>query len=254
MLPRTIALSCLMLLTACGKEAPTKPEASPTKAAEAPGKLPTKRLPPNDPHAAPSPSEDAETPLLMSAPGTFDVTVEGRLSHYRRIPVGQNRAVALPDDNVARVSVAGALNDEGFPNIRITLEDFRPDQATYPATLSSKATEGPRVSVRYQFTEKRLYKTDHDKGAEVEVKVDGYEGKTIRGSFKGKVAPTAAGLGDPIAVSGEFSVELALRNVEPGPAPAGGEGAGAASPPGEGSATPEGSKPPAGAAQPGEPL
>ncbi|MEM9458252.1 MAG: hypothetical protein AAGF11_29015 [Myxococcota bacterium] len=220
MLLRTIALTSLILLTACDKPAPADAAAAPpAKAAKPPGSLPTKRLPPDDPHAAPPPGETTEVPLL-SAPGTFDVTVEGRLSHYARIPRGQNRALVIPDKKVARVSIAGALSDDGWPNVRIILENFRPDEAKYPVTLSSTAKKGPRASVRYYLSEKQVYRVDHEKNAKAEVTLEAYEGKTLRGSFTSTLAPTAAGLGKPLPVSGKFSVELVLSGVEPGPTPA----------------------------------
>lgn len=217
MSPRTIALACLMLMTACGKQADADQKA-PTKAAKkAPGSLPKTAVLPNSPHAAVKADVTNEAPVLVSAPGTFDLTVDGKQEHYKRIPRGQNRAVALPDQKVARVSIAGALSDEGWPNIRITLEHFRPDEAEYPQTFSSATKGEVEISARYQVSENRVYQIDHDKGADLEVTLDRYEGKNLSGSFSGKLAPTAAGLGDPIEVSGKFTVELGLRNVEPGP-------------------------------------
>ncbi|MCA9712311.1 MAG: hypothetical protein KDK70_41125, partial [Myxococcales bacterium] len=162
---RTLAFSCLLLLVACGKQAEAnKADPKAAKASEPPGSLPTKRLPPNDPHAAPEPGEEPEAPLVASASGTFDFTVGDRLMHLRRIPPGQNRAVVIPDGNVARVTVAGALDESGWPNVRLTLEGFRPDQASYPTTLSTKKV-GRGVSLRYQISEKSFYHVDQAEGA-----------------------------------------------------------------------------------------
>ncbi len=225
---RTLVLSSVLLLPACGKGSAdsAKADAKATKAApaKAPGSMPKNRLPPGDPHAAPPPGEKespTKPPLMESAPGSFDLTVDGTLTHYQRIPTGQNRAVALDGAGVSRVTIAAAESDEGWPHIRLVLDGFRPDQAKYPLTVSSTAEDGPKVTLRYQVGERRIYQLDHDKGADVEITLEAFEGPTLRGSFEGSLAPTAAGLGDPVTVQGKFSIELGLRNVEPGPMPAG---------------------------------
>lgn len=248
---RTLALSSVLLLPACGKGSAdsAKAEAKATKAAPAkaaPGSMPKNRLPPGDPHAAPPPGEKempTKPPLMESASGSFDLTVDGALAHYQRIPTGQNRAVALDGAGVSRMTIAAAESDEGWPHIRLVLDGFRPDQAEYPLTLSSTAEDGPKVTLRYQVGERRIYQIDHDKGADVEITLDAFEGATIRGSFEGTLAPTAAGLGNPLPVKGKFSVELGLRNVERGPMPTGAQKA----PTGEKAGAPEaGAEPTAG--------
>jgi hypothetical protein len=223
---RSIVLSSV-LLAACNPDAPTQPKAAPAEAApveagKAPGSLPSKRLPPGDPHAEPPPGEE---PLVMgvvpAATGTFDVELGGKLVHYPRLPRGQNRAIALPDGRVGRVSLGAAEGDAGLPQVRIIIEGLRPDQAQYPVTIGAAAKHaktGPSLSMRYEVHEHRVYEIDPAKGAEMQVTLEGFEGATLRGRFEGKLAPTAAGLGDPIAISGKFAVELGLQGVQPGPA------------------------------------
>lgn len=220
---RSIAL-CSVLLAACTPDAPkdAPKDAAPVAAAEAtpakpPGSVPPNVLPPGDPHATPAPGdEDQEVPMAPSAPGSFDVTIEGKLVHFLRLPMAQNRAVVLPEEGVTRVSIGAAESEKDGPSFRILIEGLRPDQIEYPLTIP---TDPYTLSVRYAVNDKRIYVINPDKGAAIQLTLEGYEGKTLRGRFEGKLAPTAAGLGDPIPVSGAFAVDLGLRGVEPGTAP-----------------------------------
>jgi len=229
---RTIVLSSV-LLAACTQDAPppTKPAAPETAPAKAPGSLAEKRLPPDDPHAEPPPGEEPpEMSIVPSAAGTIEATIDGKPVHFVRLPPGQNRAVTLPGEGVGRVSIAGSEEDVGLPHLRLIIEGLRPDQAQYPVTIAAKPNEtakGPSVSVRYEVNEHRIYVIDLAKGADVQVTLDGWEGTTLRGRFDGKLAPTAAGLGAPITITGKFEVTLGLNGVQPG-AGAAAAGAGAA--------------------------
>lgn len=220
---RTIVVSAV-LLVACNPDAPPPkkdavPEAAP--AAKPPGSLPEKRLPPGDPHAEPPPGEDEESieNVVPSAVGTLDAMIEGKPAHFVRLPPGQNRAVALPDGGIGRVSIAGSEDDTGLPHLRLIIEGVRPDQAQYPITIGSrgKVEKGPHVSVRYEVNEHRVYVVDPAKGAEVQVTLEAWEGNTLRGRFEGKLAPTAAGLGAPIPITGKFAVQLGLQGIDPAP-------------------------------------
>jgi hypothetical protein len=227
---RTIVLSCV-LLVACNPDAPASAKAAPVEAAPAKASesVAPKRLPPDDPHALPPPGEkEPPPPIPASAAGTFDATIDGKPAHFMRLPRGQNRAVAVPDKGVARVSLAASEDDSGLPHLRLLLEGVRPDQVQYPLTISGKpkdtegkegTKEGPSLTVRYQINDKRLYVIDPAKDANVEVTLEAFEGSTLRGRFSGKLAPTAAGLGAPIPISGKFAVELGLQGVQPGPQP-----------------------------------
>ena len=218
---RTIVLSSL-LLAACSPDAPPQtkaaaPEAAPEDA-KPPGSLKEKRLPAGDPHGEPPPGEDVPAQeALTSARGTLDVMIEGKPAHFVRLPPGQNRAIAMPGDAVGRVSIAGSEEATGLPHLRLIIEGVRPDQAQYPITIRSKVEKGPHVSIRYEVNENRIYVIDPAKGAEAEVTLEGWEGTTLRGRFSGKLAPTAAGLGAPIPITGKFAVELGLQGIEPGP-------------------------------------
>lgn len=249
MMLRSIVVSSV-LLAACSPDAPaqTKAGASEAAPAKAPGTLPAKRLPPGDPHAEPPPGEDPPVMDVMpAAKGTFDVTLEGKLVHYQRLARGQNRAIVLPDGKIGRVLVAASETDAGLPNLRITIEGLRPDEAQYPLTIGrapaagdaktdEKKTDdaktddaktgdaktdekkaGPSLSVRYEVNEHRIYVIDPAKGADIQLTLEAFEGSTLRGHFEGKLAPTAAGLGGPIPISGKFAVELGLQGVKPGP-------------------------------------
>jgi hypothetical protein len=227
-------VSFTLLLAACNPDAPaqTKPAAPETApaATKAPGSLAQKRLPADDPHATPPPGEDPPAmDTLPSTKGTLDAMIDGKPAHFVRLPPGQNRAVTLPDGGVGRVSIAGSEGEAGLPHLRLIIEGLRPDQAQYPVTIGStteKPAKGPRLSMRYEVNEQRVYVTDPAKGAEVQVTLDGWEGTTLRGRFEGKLAPTAAGLGAPIPITGKFTMELGVKDIEPGPAapapPAGG--------------------------------
>ncbi|MCX4240364.1 hypothetical protein [Paraliomyxa miuraensis] len=225
---RSIML-CSALLAACTQDAPKAANAGGPANAEAtpakpPGSVPSTARPPNDPHAAPAPGdEDEKGPMVPSASGSFDVTLEGKLVHFLRLPVAQNRAVAIPETGVTRLSIGALEGEEGGPGFRILVEGLRPDQIEYPLTIptpgATAKTNGPyTMTMRYEVHERRVYVLDPDKGATVDLTLESYEGKTLRGRFEGKLAPTAAGLGDPIPVSGKFAVELFLRGVEPGAA------------------------------------
>lgn len=217
-----------VLLAACSSQdasAPAQTKAAPAAApakAKPPGSLEEKRLPAGDPHAAPLPGE--EEPLgdaMPSAEGKLDAMIDGKPAHFIRLAPGQNRAIVLPGDGVGRVSIGGSEEDTGLPHLRLIVEGVRPDQLAYPITIGPKpkdaaAAKGPWVSIRYEVNENRVYVIDPEKGAEAKVTLEAWEGNTLRGRFEGKLAPTAAALGGPIAVSGTFAVALGLQGVEPG--------------------------------------
>lgn len=224
---RSIVL-CSVLLAACNPDAPaqSKADAAPAEAAPAakvPGTLPAKRLPPGDPHAEPPPGEDPPAPadVVPAAKGTFDVTRDGKVAHFARLAPGQNRAIVLPNDQIGRVSLGASETDEGLPHMRIIIDGLRPDQVQYPITIDSKpekdAKPGPSLTMRYELSELRVYVIDPAKGADMQVTLEAFEGTTLRGRFEGKLAPTAAGLGEPIPLAGKFAVELGLQGVQPGP-------------------------------------
>jgi hypothetical protein len=240
MMLRSIVVSAV-LLAACNPDAPPPAKAAPAEAApaKAPGTLPAKRLPPGDPHAEPPPGEDPPVRDVMpTAKGTFDVTLEGKLVHYLSLPRGWNRAIALPEGKIGRVMLGASESDAGLPSLRITIEGLRPDEAQYPLTIGrepaaddakaddakageakpGEAKPGPSLSVRYEVNEHRIYVLDPAKGADVQLTLEAFEGSTLRGHFKGKLAPTAAGLGAPIPISGTLAIELGLQGVKPGPA------------------------------------
>ncbi len=252
---RSIAL-LTVLLAACNQGTPAPSPADPP--AKAPGAMADKRLPPDDPHAEPPPGQkppEPEVGVMLSTKGTFDVELDGKVVHYLRIPPGQNRAIALPD-GTGRVSLGASETESGLPHLRILIEGLRLDQVTLPLTVGQRpadaakpdATEpaepdaarpdaakpdaakpdatkpAPQLSMRYEVNEHRIYVLDPAKGADVQVTLEAFEGKTLRGRFEGKLAPTAAGLGSPIPISGSFAIELGLSGVEPGASaqPAGG--------------------------------
>lgn len=207
---RPIALA-LLLTSACSKEAPPAPK--PEAAAQAPA--PKAVTPPTDPHAIAKAQDDKPPPPpLDPTVGTFDATIDGAMTHFLRLPRGQNRAVAVADAGIARVSIAAAEGHEGWPHFRIVLEGLKLDAVELPLTLPSDAMKDVEVSVRYQVNDNRIYT---EEGAEMKVTLDSFTGSVLRGSFEGALAPTKAGLGDPIPVSGKFEVELGLRGVSPGP-------------------------------------
>jgi len=120
------------------------------------------------------------------------------------------------------VSLGASETDEGLPHVRILIEGLRLDQAKYPVTIDSKAAaegKGPKLTMRYEVNDNRIYVIDPPKGAEMQLTLEAFEGTTLRGKFDGKLAPTAAGLGGPIPFSGKFTIELGLQGIEPGPAP-----------------------------------
>jgi hypothetical protein len=178
---------------------------------------------------------------MPTARGTFDLERDGKVVHFARLSPGQNRAIVLPDGKTGRVSIGASESTEGHPHMRIIIDGFRPDQAQYPITIDSKAAKpetdtkaaapkktepdaaakpSPELTVRYEVSDLRVYVLDAAKGADMQVTLEAFEGSTLRGRFEGKLAPTAAGLGDPIPVSGKFSIELGLQGVAPGPTPA----------------------------------
>lgn len=215
--------------SACSPDAPapTKPATAEAKAPELDTKVDTKTppMPIDDPHVLPAPGKDPKPPpIVASAAGKFDVVVEGQAAHLMRLPPGQNRAVWVPETGLARVSLAASDPDTGMPHLRLLIEGVRPDQAQYPVkitgrTKDTKDAATPSLTVRYQVSDKRLYVIDPAKEANIELTLEGYEGSTLRGRFSGALAPTAAGLGAPIPISGEFAVELGLQGVKPSPSP-----------------------------------
>ncbi len=227
---RTLTLCFSLLPAACTKDGagdPASAKAAPTKAPAHVVQVqdpPAKAAAP-DPHAMVKAREDEGTPLpplLASAPGAFDMKIGDTLTHFGRLPAGQNRAVAIDGRKIARTSIAAAETEAGWPHMRITLENLRPDRVTYPLVVPSKDHDAITVSARYQVNENRIYTGGLDPAAPFTVTLESYEGPVITGHFEGTLTPTKAGLGDPLTVSGKFEVELGLRNVEPGaPAPDG---------------------------------
>lgn len=223
---RTIVVACLPLaaLAACSPDAPppAKPSTEATPApASAAGPVKRERLAVDDPHALPLPGEDVSKPppIVSSAAGKLEVMIEGQPAHLMRLPPGQNRAVWVAGSGLARVSLAASEPDTGLPHLRFLVEGVRIDQTSYPVTIRGRAKDGPigepSLTVRYQVSDKRLYVLDPAKDADVALTLEGFEGSTLHGRFEGKLAPTAAGLGDPIPISGKFSVELGLQGIEP---------------------------------------
>lgn len=213
---RPIALA-LLLTSACSKEAP--PDPRPESGAQAPAAPKAAVTPPTDPHAiAKARDDDPPPPPLDPTVGTFDATIDGAMTHFLRLPRGQNRAVAVADAGIARVSIAAAEGHEGWPHFRIVLDGLKLDAVELPLTLPSDAMKDVEVSVRYQVNENRIYT---EEGAKMQVTLDSFAGSVLRGSFEGALAPTKSGLGDPIPVSGKFEVELGLRGISPGPNPDG---------------------------------
>lgn len=223
-------LSSLVLGAACTPDAPPKSaavEGAPPPGASAVKTVERDHLPIDDPHALPTPGSEGSksAPLEPSAKGTFDVMIDGQAAHLMSLPRGQNRAVWVPEPELARVSLAAADPGTGLPHLRLLIEGVRPDQAQYPVTITAraksdaksdaKAPKAPSLTIRYKVTEQRVYVIDTAKDANVELTLEGFEGSTLRGRFAGKLAPTAAGLGAPISISGEFAVELGLQGVEP---------------------------------------
>ncbi|MEX1363834.1 MAG: hypothetical protein AB1Z98_11950 [Nannocystaceae bacterium] len=215
---RPIAL-VLLLSSACSKDTSSEPKPSPApKAAAA---TPPPVTPPHDPHAiAKAMDEQPPPPQLDNSAGSFDLTIDGKLTHMLRIPRGQNRAVSLPDSGVARVSIAAAEGHQGWPHLRIVLEGLKLDAVTLPLTLPSdaKGLRDIEVSAQYKVNDNRIYT---EEGAALSVTLESFVGSTLEGRFEGTLAPTNAGLGDPVAVSGRFDIELGLRGITPGPQPDG---------------------------------
>ncbi|MCH9687954.1 MAG: hypothetical protein K0V04_41375 [Deltaproteobacteria bacterium] len=218
---RPLALCVLLSLVACGKDAPGG--ASPGSAKAKPAKaavVPAKKAAPN-PHAAVVARESDQPlpPLVASAPGKFDLTIDGVLSHYERLPPGQNRSIALTDRDIARVTIAAAETETGTPHMRLTLENLRPDQLQYPVTLSGETKpdgDHPKtVSARYQVNDNRVYVNKPGDGPPFSVTLLGYEDAKLSGTFEGTVEATKAGAGAPLSISGVFEVKLGLRNVAP---------------------------------------
>ncbi|MEM7154424.1 MAG: hypothetical protein AAF799_16375 [Myxococcota bacterium] len=218
---RTIALASAALCVSCnGSSASSADEAAKAKPAPAATAKPRPKTPTNDPHAiAKAMDAKPEVPLPPTV-GTFDATIDGEFTHFLRMPRGQNRAVAIPDHGVARVSVGAAVGHEGWPHIRLTFENLFLDAAEFPVTLPSKDKGLADVSlkVRYQVSEQRVYAGD---ASTMKVTLESWVGTTLSGTFEGTLTPTAAGLGDPIPVSGKFETSLGLRGVRPGPSPDG---------------------------------
>lgn len=218
---RTIVLASAALSLSCnGSSGKSSDEAAKAEPAPAAAAKPRPRTPANDPHAmAKARDEKAEVPLPPTV-GTFDATIDGTYTHFLRMPRGQNRAIAIPDHGVARVSVGAAVGHEGWPHIRFTFENLFLDAVDFPVTLPSKDEKLDDVSlkVRYQVSEQRIYTDD---GSNMKVTLTSWVGTTLSGTFEGTLAPTAAGLGDSIPISGKFETNLGLRGVQPAPGPDG---------------------------------
>lgn len=215
-----VAIATLCVL-GCGKDstpaASTDAKVTPPVVAK-----PKARTPPNDPHAIAKANDNAPAPPPMDASrGTFDATIAGKPTHLLRIPPAQNRAIAFPDKGLSRVSIAAAEGHEGWPHLRLILEGLMLDDVQYPITIPSDAAaaKGVTATLRYQVNENRIYTSAALEEMDLSVTLDSLVGNRLSGSFTGMVAPSAAGIGGPIPITAEFSIEMGLRGVKPGPTP-----------------------------------
>ncbi|MBC8074245.1 MAG: hypothetical protein IAG13_38350, partial [Deltaproteobacteria bacterium] len=163
-----------------------------------------------------------EAVRTVAAEGSMSAAVDGVATTFTFLPFGSNVAAWSEHSGVARVVIAGAPTDRGFPMLRIVLENVRLDRLQLPASFAiggGGKADAPRARIEYMREERKSWLAEAEGPAAGTVTLEGYTGKHVRGTFSATLTPRSSAFGPPIDVTnGRFDVALRLQGVEPGPA------------------------------------
>ncbi len=153
------------------------------------------------------------------AAGSMTAKIHGEVMHFDTLPYGMNAAVVIPDKDIARVTLSGNAGEAPFPSLRLTLTPVDLGTIELPATLPAepRRKNADQIAIRFMPAGGKVWETrpmDTVAGKN-EVVLESFEGKTLRGTFRGVLHPKDGVSGDPISVEdGKFEIELRLRGVE----------------------------------------
>ena len=203
----------LLLALACNKDEPAPPPKKVEREVDL-TKIPV-------PEHTPEMLSDPGKPRRVAAPGSVDVIVSGKPQHFTFMPKGVNAAVFAEEKDVAWVRITGQATSESGPTMRIELDKLRLDRTELPATFKTSDKGKIAVTVRYELDPVKWWEAKSGKAGEAvaEVTLQSFEGRRLKGTFKGTLDPKFPELGKPIELAeGAFDVELRLNGVEEGKA------------------------------------
>lgn len=213
-----VTASILAIALGCGGEQAPATAATKAEPASKPAAADPHREVP-DPHHDPAAMGDGgEATTVIETKGGIEATLNGTPTRFEFLPTGSNVAIVDEAHGIARVAVGGAPTDKGLPMLRLSLDGVRLDRLTLPAsftTVGPDETKAPKVRLEYRMNDDKLWRSV----AGGTVTIDGWAGKRVRGTFRGKLEPKSAAFGPPIEITaGTFDVELRLNGAAPGPA------------------------------------
>jgi hypothetical protein len=206
----------LCLALACKSEEPAPPPKQVDRGVDL-AKIPV-------PEHTPEMLSDPGKPRKVASPGSLDVEIGGATQHFSFMPKGVNAAVWAEDTKVAWVRVTGQASPENGPWVRIQLSDLRLDEIDLPATFKTSDNGKVKLSVRYELDPVKWWEAKSGTPSDnvAEVTLEAFEGRRLRGTFKGTLDPKAPDFGKPLPLeNGAFDVELRLNGVAEGKAPDG---------------------------------
>lgn len=168
----------------------------------------------------------------VSAEGIIEAMIDGQHAEHTFLPFGMNAAIASEETGVARLTLVGSPTDAGYPALHLQFEGLRLDEVELPKTFEvvhDKAKKRPSKPAKkdvvpkilYYESERIVFETDptrEDGG--FEITVESFEGKTVRGTFKGTLYPRVEHFGEPKTIDrGRFEVSLRLSGIEPAKEP-----------------------------------
>jgi hypothetical protein len=210
--PRAIAAIVVAAMVGCRDEPPAPTSAPQTisaaKAAEAA-------------HGGPLPPTDDPPPPGRAASGSIEAKLDGKPFTFTFLSYGRNALIDLPERGVARVTLAGAVEQSGFPSLRIALEHLRLDGLALPVELPGPGggTSPVQVDMRYEPDNRRTWhnRPDAPEAERARVRIESFDGTTVVGSFSATLQPKAKSFGPPIRVEdGRFSVTLRRHDAKAG--------------------------------------
>lgn len=200
-----IVFPLVAALAGCGAEVPpaasTPAPISAAKAAE-------------QAHGGPLKPADAEPPRASrSASGSMTAKIDGKAVTFPFLPYGTNALIDVPERGIARVWLSGALEASGFPTLRISLEHVRLETLALPIDLSAAASAKPpaEIEIRYSTDDRRSWhsRSDAPEGERPHVRIESFDGTTVRGTFAATLQPKSKAFGGPMRIEdGRFALSL----------------------------------------------
>jgi hypothetical protein len=181
---------------------------------------------PHDPHGGNVGSMEAPKLQSRTAPGKFDIRIDGDRKPLAHLPYVSNAATWVPRGQFGRLSLAAAETDRSEPILSIVLLGPRLDELKFPKTFEAEPApgemKGPSLRVTWRVHDKRIYKSffEDDLG-DAKLTVTSFADGKVRGEIEATVKLANPDLGPPLKVDGTFEVDVRLAGIEPNPTPGG---------------------------------